>query len=204
MESNDKHDESLPPYSPQVEFQDPFTSIKGGIGSLNIKADTSRSHASSNATSTISTQCITFDGEIDSTAASSRTSASSSSSRDISPSRYLPFRADEEAYTIPSTPLPSEDNDPVVFSSAGLDRLEILRSGTPTSCGSTQSFDTDSTPRPCSITGDSGRNASFDGGVDLPKGCGAKICKCCQCTGQTGKLTESHRSDSLHHFPGFN
>jgi hypothetical protein len=175
MESNDKDKESLPP----VVFQDPFAGIEGGVGSLSIKSDANRAHASSNATSTISVQCTNFDGENDSTAASSITSTSPTSpiSRDVSPTKHSLTRSDEEGGTVPSMSLSSRDNEEFTFPSAELGLLDIDRPGSPASCGSPDSFDPDVTPRPCSSIGDHDRGTSFDGWADVPKGHGARLCK---------------------------
>jgi hypothetical protein len=178
MEPKDEYGKPIAAYSPQLTFQDPFASLEGGVGSLNIGAETNRAHAPCNATSTISTQCSNFDGDGDSTAASSRTSYTSPISRDVSPSRVLSLEDHQEGSTPTlEMPSPSRDHEESTFPAVKLNQLDLDRSDSPTSCDMQKSFHPDVTPRPHSRTRDSERDASFDGGVDLLKGHGARLCK---------------------------
>jgi hypothetical protein len=207
MASNDKHDEPFPPYSPHVEFQDPFVSVEGGIGSLKINAaELNKAHASSNADSKICAQCCISDGGIDSMAASSRISTTSLTTLDfqeILPSIFLSSESAKEDLAIRSLSLIPGSSEILMFPTAELDHLERVGSDTPTSRGSSSPLETDLTPRPSSRIGDGGRGASLDGGVDLPNSYGARLCKYVQCTSWTGTLTGSNSSDTFHNFTGF-
>jgi hypothetical protein len=178
MGSNDKYEKHLPAFSPPV-FHDPFASIEGGVGSLSIKSDANRTLVSPIATSTISVQCTNFDGENDSTDPSCITTTSPpySISRDVSPTRHSPARNDEEGGTAPSMSLYSRGNEEFLFPSAELGFLDVDRPGSPSSCGSPNSFDPNVTPHPCSSIGDHDHGANFDGWADLPKSYGARLCK---------------------------
>jgi hypothetical protein len=178
MGSNDKPEKHLPVFSPPV-FHDPFASIEGGVGSLRIKSDANKTHISSVATSTISVQCTNFDGENDSAAPSCITTTSPpySISRDVSPTRQSPARNDEEGGAAPVMSLYSRDNEEFLFPSAELGFLDMDRPGSPSSCGSPNSFDPNVTPHPCSSIEDHDHGASFDGWADLPKSYGARLCK---------------------------
>lgn len=208
MASNGIHGEPSPPYSLHIEFQDPFASVEGGIGSLNINAaEVKRAHASSNATTTISVQCSISDGGIDSITASSKTSTSSLTtltSKEILPTMFLPSESAKEDVAIGSLSLIPGSSEFLMLPTAELDHLESVGSETPTSHGSSSSLEADLTPRPSYRIGDSGRGVSLDGGVDLPNSHGARLCKYVQCTSWTGTLTESNSSDTFHNFTGFN
>ena len=207
MTSNGKHDAPSPPYSPHVEFRDPFASVEGGSGSLKMNAaEVKRAHAYSKATSTISAQCSISDGGIDSIAASSKTSTTSLTtltSQEILPSMFLPLETAKEDVAIRSLSFIPGSSGNLMFPTAELDHLESVGSDTPTSHGSSSSLEADLTPRPSSRIGDSGRGVSFDGGVDLPNSHGTRLCKYAQCTSWTGTLTGSNSSDTFHNFTGF-
>ena len=174
MGSSDGCEEPLQDKSFNPTFQDPFASLEGGVGNLNITAESNRAHASSNATSTTSARCSNFEGDDESKAGSSR-SSTSTVSRDTSPSRTLPLKSHHEDYTNLVMPLPSRGNAEHVLRSVELGAFNLNRSDTPTSCGTPKSSDLDVTPRPYSRTGGNERTASFDGGVDVHKGHGARL-----------------------------
>lgn len=179
MDPSGKYDEAPPAYSPSPIFVDPFASLEGRVGSLSL--NTNRNHASSNAASTISVQYTNTDGENGSMAGgSSRTSNSSPTfwiSRDVWPSKHASARADEENGIVPSRPLPPRDNEESIFPTGEVCPLDKDRSKSPTDCGSQRSFDPDLTPRASSV-GSQDRNTSLDGGVELCKSHGARLCKC--------------------------
>lgn len=206
MASNGKHDEPFPPYSPLVEFHDPFASVEGGIGSLKISAaEANRAHASSNAIFVISAQCSISYGGIDSMAASSRTlttSLTTLNSQEILPSMVLPSESTKEYVAIPSLSLIPGSSEVLMLTTAELVHLESVGSDTPTSHRSSSSLEANLTPRPSSSIGDSGRGASLDGGVDLPNSHGARLCRYSQGTSWTGILTRSNSSDTFHNFTG--
>ncbi len=208
MASNDKHYEPFPQYSPHVEIQDPFASVEGGIGSLDINAaEGNRAHASSsNSTSTISAEYSISDGGIDSMAASSRTWTSSRTTlnyQEILPSMFLPSESAKEAVAIRSLSLIPGSSEILMFPTAELDHLESVGSDTPTSYRSSSSLEADLTPRPSYSIGEIGRGASLDGGVEIPNSHGARLCKYVQGTSWTGPLTGSNSSDTFHSFTGF-
>jgi hypothetical protein len=190
MASSDKYDDPPPPYSPfaELNFQDPFTSVEGGIGNLSISTPPLRTHAFSNANSSISVQSSNLDQDIDSTAASRRSSATSPVSpisRECSPLKSSDLKDNGEDIIVPAMSLSSKGSD-LVFSSLDLGPLGDLER--PKSSGSSESLDPDITPRPTSRIGDNERTASLDGGADLLKshGMAPRLCKSLsQCTRQT-------------------
>jgi hypothetical protein len=185
MESNNRYGEVPPLRSPfsLLTFQDPFASPEGGIENLSISTAPDRIHTLFNADSAISIQCSNSDRDIDSTAASSRTSVTSlisPVSQKSSPSKSLAFRDNDEDAIAPSVSRPSRDND-VVYPSLQLGLLDAAHSPeSPASSRSSQSFDPNITPRPISRNRDSDRNTSLDGGADtFPRSHGKtpRLCK---------------------------
>jgi len=173
MESNNDYKKSSPARSQPIVFQDPFADPEGGVGNLTIVKEASRAHASSNAASTISAHGAIFDRDDDSAAASSMPSTTAIS-RECSPSKTSPEKSIQGDNL--SISLPPRDND-FILPCAELGPLDEDPFASPASFGSTQSFDPDITPRSCSNIGYHDRNASFDGGAELLKSYGSRICE---------------------------
>ena len=162
---------------------------------MSIVKEASRAHASSNANSTISAQGTIFDRDDISAAASSIPSTTAISRESSPPKTSLEKGKGKCALSISSPP---RDND-LILPFAEVGPLDKDSSASPASSRSVESFDPDITPRSYSNFGYHDRNASFDGGAELLKSHGARLCKHTASSLALTRILMLKSSHSVHH-----